>query len=204
MQDMKRKGGPTGYAVFPPKASWRFFWMIGFRWCSWCLPLPHSRLQWQKMDSYCSWKNIKPIYQLHSIGCTVVYTWDWSYVVYSWHWIYCCIYLTLLSFTLCRQFQFVVPCAQQGTTNLVHHWMFSVLSRFADQIGSIDSWHTGTKKSLLQGPVLAKKTSVETLEILTVVYSHWTCTTSFFWSQSGINTFLKSSKRKSIYLVLCW
>ncbi|CAK9855743.1 unnamed protein product [Sphagnum jensenii] len=31
VQDMKRKGGPTGYAVFPPKASWRFFWMIGFR-----------------------------------------------------------------------------------------------------------------------------------------------------------------------------
>lgn len=126
----------------------------------------------------------------------MLYILDIGYiVVYTWH---CC-----HSHFASRQFQFVVPCAQQGTTNLVHHWKFSVLSSFADQIGSIDSWHTGTKKSLLQGPVLAKKTPAETLEILTVVYSHWTCTT-FFWSQSGINAFLKSSERKSIYSVLSW
>ncbi|KAJ7568752.1 hypothetical protein O6H91_01G046800 [Diphasiastrum complanatum] len=31
VQDMKNKGGPTGFAVFPPPSARRFFWMIGFR-----------------------------------------------------------------------------------------------------------------------------------------------------------------------------
>jgi len=31
VQEMKRKGGPTGFAVFPPPLARRFFWLIGFR-----------------------------------------------------------------------------------------------------------------------------------------------------------------------------
>lgn len=31
VRNMKRKGGPTGFAVFPPPRARRFFWTMGFR-----------------------------------------------------------------------------------------------------------------------------------------------------------------------------
>lgn len=31
VQEIKKKGGPSGFAVFPPPLARRFFWLIGFR-----------------------------------------------------------------------------------------------------------------------------------------------------------------------------
>lgn len=59
VQEIKKKGGPSGFAVFPPPIARRFFWLIGFR----CSLLAYTLFIYTLESVICS-ENCKIIWQL--------------------------------------------------------------------------------------------------------------------------------------------